>query len=42
MSDPAQLADTVAAYREFGADELVLYCYAEDPGQVEELAAIVR
>ncbi|MCI4065949.1 LLM class flavin-dependent oxidoreductase [Micromonospora sp. R77] len=42
LSDPAELADTVAAYREFGADELVLYCYAEDPAQVEELAAMVR
>ena len=42
LSDPAQLADTVAAYRDFGADELVLYCYADDPGQVEELAALLR
>ncbi|EXG81820.1 LLM class flavin-dependent oxidoreductase [Cryptosporangium arvum] len=40
LSDPAEIADTVAAYREFGADELVLYCYGEDPGQVDALAGI--
>lgn len=42
LSDPAQIADTVAAYREFGADELVLYCYAEDPKQIDVLAGIVH
>ncbi|MBO3737461.1 LLM class flavin-dependent oxidoreductase [Actinoplanes flavus] len=41
LSDPAQIADTVAAYRDFGADELVFYCYGEDPAQVEALAGIV-
>jgi len=40
LSDPAEIADTVAAYREFGADELVLYCWADDPDQIETLAAI--
>ncbi|HEX7746614.1 MAG TPA: LLM class flavin-dependent oxidoreductase [Micromonosporaceae bacterium] len=42
LSDRVEIADTVAAYREFGADELVLYCYADDPGQVEALASIMR
>jgi hypothetical protein len=42
ISDPNRIADAVAAYREFGADELVLYCYADDPRQVEDLAALVR
>jgi alkanesulfonate monooxygenase SsuD/methylene tetrahydromethanopterin reductase-like flavin-dependent oxidoreductase (luciferase family) len=42
ISDPKRIADTVDAYREFGADELVLYCYADDPTQVETLATIVR
>lgn len=42
LSDPGRIADTVAAYREFGADELVLYCYGDDPGQVEELALAAR
>lgn len=39
-SDPREIADAVAAYRELGADELVFYCYADDPGQVEDLAAL--
>ena len=38
LSDPAEIADTVAAYRDFGADELILYCYADDPDQIDELA----
>jgi alkanesulfonate monooxygenase SsuD/methylene tetrahydromethanopterin reductase-like flavin-dependent oxidoreductase (luciferase family) len=42
LSDPGQIGDTVAAYRQFGADELVLYCYAEDPKQVDILAGIVH
>jgi alkanesulfonate monooxygenase SsuD/methylene tetrahydromethanopterin reductase-like flavin-dependent oxidoreductase (luciferase family) len=42
LSDPAEIADTVAAYREFGADELILYCYADDPAQIDDLAATVR
>ncbi|MEV4276941.1 LLM class flavin-dependent oxidoreductase [Actinoplanes xinjiangensis] len=42
VSDPAELADTVAAHREFGADELILYCWGDDPRQVEHLAAVLR
>jgi alkanesulfonate monooxygenase SsuD/methylene tetrahydromethanopterin reductase-like flavin-dependent oxidoreductase (luciferase family) len=42
LSDPARIADTVAAYRDFGADELVMYCYADDPAQVDALAEITR
>ncbi|MFI5910874.1 LLM class flavin-dependent oxidoreductase [Dactylosporangium sp. NPDC051541] len=38
ISAPTQLADTVAAYAAFGADELILYCYADHPDQVETLA----
>ena len=34
-------ADAVAAYRTFGADELVLYCYAGDPSQVDTLAGVL-
>ncbi|WBB72619.1 LLM class flavin-dependent oxidoreductase [Micromonospora sp. WMMD1128] len=41
ISDPRKLADTVAAYRDFGADELVLYCYADDPAQVDTLAGVL-
>ncbi|GIF06758.1 LLM class flavin-dependent oxidoreductase [Actinoplanes siamensis] len=42
LSDPGRIAETVAAYREFGADELILYCYADDPRQIELLAGIAR
>lgn len=38
LTDLAEISGTVAAYRDFGADELVLYCYADDPGQIAELA----
>ncbi|WP_426505326.1 LLM class flavin-dependent oxidoreductase [Dactylosporangium sp. McL0621] len=41
VTDAGQLADTVAAYRDFGADELVLYCYGDDPAQIELLAGTV-
>ncbi|MEU8239090.1 LLM class flavin-dependent oxidoreductase [Actinoplanes missouriensis] len=41
ISDPNELVDTVAAYRAFGADELVLYCYADDPSQVDDLAGVL-
>ncbi|MFC4065191.1 LLM class flavin-dependent oxidoreductase [Actinoplanes subglobosus] len=41
ISDPAEIADTVAAHREFGADELVLYCWGDFPQQVGHLAAAV-
>ncbi|SBT40227.1 Flavin-dependent oxidoreductase, luciferase family (includes alkanesulfonate monooxygenase SsuD and methylene tetrahydromethanopterin reductase) [Micromonospora auratinigra] len=41
VSDPGQLVELVAAYREFGADELVLYCYGDDPAQVDDLAALL-
>nr|BFE55699.1 LLM class flavin-dependent oxidoreductase [Dactylosporangium thailandense] len=41
ISDPKQLADTVAAYRDFGADELVLYCWGDDPAQIEILASLL-
>ncbi|BCY05923.1 LLM class flavin-dependent oxidoreductase [Actinoplanes sp. L3-i22] len=42
LTDPARIAETVAAYREFGADELIMYCYGDDPRQIELLADIVR
>ncbi|WIM97448.1 LLM class flavin-dependent oxidoreductase [Actinoplanes oblitus] len=42
LTDPVRIAETVAVYREFGADELVMYCYGDDPRQIEILADIVR
>jgi alkanesulfonate monooxygenase SsuD/methylene tetrahydromethanopterin reductase-like flavin-dependent oxidoreductase (luciferase family) len=40
ISDPGQLADTVRAYAELGADEVVLYCWGPDPDQLDRLAAL--
>jgi alkanesulfonate monooxygenase SsuD/methylene tetrahydromethanopterin reductase-like flavin-dependent oxidoreductase (luciferase family) len=41
VSDPGELVDLVGRYREFGADELVLYCYGDDPDQVDRLAELL-
>jgi alkanesulfonate monooxygenase SsuD/methylene tetrahydromethanopterin reductase-like flavin-dependent oxidoreductase (luciferase family) len=41
IADPNELVDTVAAYRTFGADELVLYHYADDPSQVDTIAELL-
>lgn len=41
LTDPSQISDAVAAYREFGADELVLYCYSADTDQIEVLSELV-
>ncbi|MDG3010140.1 LLM class flavin-dependent oxidoreductase [Rhodococcus sp. D2-41] len=40
VSDPQHLRDLVDSYRELGADELMLYCYADDPDQIERVAAL--
>lgn len=42
ITDVQEIADLISAYREFGADELVLYCYGDDPDQIETLAALIR
>lgn len=42
LTEPARIAEAVAEYRALGADEVVLYCYGDDPAQVEALASIVR
>jgi hypothetical protein len=31
----------IAAYRDLGADEVVLYCWATDPDQVDRIADLV-
>ena len=41
IADLGRLADVIAAYQELGADEVILYCYAEDPDQVERLARLL-
>jgi alkanesulfonate monooxygenase SsuD/methylene tetrahydromethanopterin reductase-like flavin-dependent oxidoreductase (luciferase family) len=41
LTDPSEIRDVAAAHREFGADELVCYCYGDDPDQIEILADLV-
>ncbi len=41
ISDHHEIAETLDGYRDLGADELVLYCYAENPDQIEQLADLV-
>jgi alkanesulfonate monooxygenase SsuD/methylene tetrahydromethanopterin reductase-like flavin-dependent oxidoreductase (luciferase family) len=38
VTTPQQVRATVAAYTEAGADEVVFYCWAADPEQVDRLA----
>ncbi|MEV8512263.1 LLM class flavin-dependent oxidoreductase [Dactylosporangium sp. NPDC051484] len=42
LTEPGQITEAIAAYRELGADEVVFYCYADNPAQIDELAMIVR
>ena len=42
LTEPAQISDAVGAYRELSADEVVFYCYGDDPRQIGALSAIVR
>jgi alkanesulfonate monooxygenase SsuD/methylene tetrahydromethanopterin reductase-like flavin-dependent oxidoreductase (luciferase family) len=41
LKDPAAIRETVAAFREAGADELILFPASADPAQVELLAEVV-
>ncbi|MER6842611.1 LLM class flavin-dependent oxidoreductase [Streptomyces platensis] len=41
LTTGAQIREAVATCREVGADEVMLYCWAPDPDQVERLAAAV-
>jgi hypothetical protein len=42
ISDMHEIAGTIDGYRRLGADEVVLYCYADDPDQVDILAGLVK
>ncbi|MCF3144416.1 LLM class flavin-dependent oxidoreductase [Streptomyces platensis] len=41
LTTGAQIREAVATCREVGADEVMLYCWAPDPDQVERLADVV-
>jgi alkanesulfonate monooxygenase SsuD/methylene tetrahydromethanopterin reductase-like flavin-dependent oxidoreductase (luciferase family) len=38
LTTPAQIRQTIAQYADLGADEVMVYCFGADPGQVERLA----
>jgi alkanesulfonate monooxygenase SsuD/methylene tetrahydromethanopterin reductase-like flavin-dependent oxidoreductase (luciferase family) len=40
LDSPAAIREAVQAFAELGADEVVLYCWSPDPGQVDRLAAL--
>ncbi|MEY9858933.1 alkanesulfonate monooxygenase SsuD/methylene tetrahydromethanopterin reductase-like flavin-dependent oxidoreductase (luciferase family) [Catenulispora sp. GAS73] len=41
LTTPATIRQTIAQYAELGVDEVVLYCYGRDPGQVDRLAEAI-
>ena len=41
LATPAAVRAAMAAFADLGVDELMLYCWATDPGQVERLADAV-
>ncbi|KPI24437.1 luciferase family protein [Actinobacteria bacterium OK074] len=41
LTTPDAVRDAVAGYAAIGADEVMLYCWATDPGQVDRLAEAV-
>jgi len=41
LTTPAQIRKTIAEFEDLGADEVMLYCYGRDPGQVERLADVI-
>ncbi|MEY9933259.1 alkanesulfonate monooxygenase SsuD/methylene tetrahydromethanopterin reductase-like flavin-dependent oxidoreductase (luciferase family) [Catenulispora sp. GP43] len=38
LTTPAAIRHTIAQYADLGVDEVMLYCYGRDPGQVERIA----
>ncbi|MFI7125281.1 hypothetical protein ACIBQ1_06270 [Nonomuraea sp. NPDC050153] len=41
LTTPGQIRECVTQYAELGVDEVMLYCYGRDPGQVDRLAEVV-
>ena len=40
LTTPGEIAEAVRGYRAIGADEVMLYCWAPDPDQVDRLAEV--
>ena len=41
LTTPEQIRKTIAEFEGLGADEVMLYCYGRDPGQVDRLADVI-
>ncbi|GHE85692.1 luciferase [Amycolatopsis deserti] len=41
LTTPEQVRETAKHFADLGADELILYCWGTDPGQVDRLADVV-
>ncbi|MEV6030187.1 LLM class flavin-dependent oxidoreductase [Nonomuraea sp. NPDC052116] len=41
LTTPGQIRECVAQYADLGVEEVMLYCYGDDPGQVDRLADAV-
>ncbi|MFC4116344.1 LLM class flavin-dependent oxidoreductase [Nonomuraea zeae] len=41
LTDAARIKDAIARFADLGADEVMLYCYGRDAGQVDRIADIV-
>ncbi|MDN3354086.1 LLM class flavin-dependent oxidoreductase [Actinomadura sp. DC4] len=41
LTTPQRILDAVAAFTDLGADEVMLYCWSGDPGQVGRLADLI-
>jgi len=41
LTTPAQIRETIAAFADLGADEVMLYCYGLDPAQVDRIADLL-
>jgi alkanesulfonate monooxygenase SsuD/methylene tetrahydromethanopterin reductase-like flavin-dependent oxidoreductase (luciferase family) len=41
LTTAAEIQQCIAQYADFGVDEVMLYCYGRDPGQVDRLAEVI-
>ncbi|MEZ0071793.1 LLM class flavin-dependent oxidoreductase [Planotetraspora sp. GP83] len=41
LTTRSRVSDAIAAFADLGADEVICYCWARDPGQIDRLADVV-